>query len=130
MQHVDILRCDPLQDAKILKMFECLMNRTWLELIKPVDEFRTTIVVDGRIAVEPVDVKNALGVLLLVESLRTPEIRNPAQSLYSRTRQAPHAFRALDRFYQLPHFLISPISPIFTFPYFHIPTFLKSLSPP
>ena len=97
VQHVDVLRRNPLQNSEAFEMLESLMDGPGLKLVESVDELRATVVVDGRITVEPVDVEDTLRILLLVKSLRTPKVRNPAQCRHPCARQTPDMFRLLQR---------------------------------
>ncbi len=79
MEHVDVLCRDAVQAAAIFEMLERLVDGARRELAKAIDELRATFVVNGRIAIEPIDIEDAFGVGLLVEALRTAEIRNATQ---------------------------------------------------
>ena len=56
-------------------MLQRLVDWAGREVAQPVDEFLAAAIVDGRIAVEPVDVKNPFCVGLLVKALRPAKIR-------------------------------------------------------
>ena len=74
MEHVDVLRDYAGELAEVLEVLQRAVYGTGLELPQAVDELARAAIVDGRVAVEPVDVEDAFGIRLLVESLRTAEI--------------------------------------------------------
>ena len=95
VKHVNVLRRDALQDAAPLETRECLMDGIRRILLKSVDELATALVVDGGIAVEPVDVENPLRIGIRIESLRPTEIGNPRERTHPRPGQHAHMARTL-----------------------------------
>lgn len=93
MKHVDVLGRDALQTVAIFEVLESLVNGAWRELAKPIDKLRATFVVDGRIAVEPIDIEDAFSVGLFVKTLRTAKIRDAAECGNARARQRADTFR-------------------------------------
>ena len=97
VEHVDVLRRDALEASDVLQMPERTMDGPRLEAIQSVDEVGASAIVDGRIAVEPVDVEDALGIRLAVKSLRPPEVGDAAEGRDARAGQAADAPRAPNR---------------------------------
>ena len=90
VKHVDVLRRDALEAVDILKVLERAMDRSWPEAAESVDEVGASAIVDGRVAVEPVDIKDALGVRMAVKPIRSPEIGDAAERRNARAREAAH----------------------------------------
>ena len=93
MKHVDVLGRNALQPAAIFEVLESLVNGAWRELAKPIDKLRATFVVDGRIAVEPIDIEDAFSVGLFVKALRTTEVGNATECGNARARKRADTFR-------------------------------------
>jgi hypothetical protein len=107
VEHVDVLRGDPLHSAHIFEMLQSDMHRSRGESRQPVDEIGAPAVVDRWIAVEPVYVEDAFGIRLAVKPLRTAEIGNPAQSGNPGAGQAADPARIEKQFAQILHDLTS-----------------------
>jgi len=79
VQHVNILSDDALEKPLVLQSGERLVNRARLALSQSVNQGSTTLVINGGVTPEPIDVEDALRVGLLIESLGPPEIGNTTQ---------------------------------------------------
>lgn len=78
MQHIDILRRHACKPSGVLKPFQCFVDWSGVEGLETVNEFPASAVVDGWIAIEPVDIENMFGVRIPVQAFRAAEIRDAA----------------------------------------------------
>ena len=97
VEHVDVLRRNALEAADVLQALERAMDGPRTEAVQSVDEIGAAAIVDGRIAVEPADVEDALGIRLAVKSFRPSEVGDAAEGRDARARQAADAPRAPNR---------------------------------